>query len=142
MFGTKVVEKIKTYGLCSVNVQNLCCLVKGCGGKNGTPGHATNDSIARCVRFACRTPQNTDTHSDYVNLTFMFPYIVSIIIIDNKQDATILIYLFLISSTCFGRCFRPSSGAYRCNYSCSPMLLLAGVATAASSNIGGHYQKL
>ena len=52
----------------------------------------------------------------------------NIIIIDNQQDATILIYLFLISSTCFGRCFRPSSGAYHCNYSfwyCPPMLLLA-----------------
>ena len=31
-------------------------------------------------------------------------------------------YLFtLISSRCFGRCFRPSSGAYHCNYSCPPM---------------------
>jgi len=62
----------------------------------------------------------------------------SIITIDNQQDATILIYLFLICSTCFGRCFRPSSGAYYCNYSCTPMLLLAGVAyaTPASSNIG------
>jgi len=40
-----------------------------------------------------------------------------IITIDNQQDATNLIYLFLISSTCFGRCFRPSSEAYHCNYS-------------------------
>jgi len=48
-------------------------------------------------------------------LTFTFPCIVSIIIIDNQQDATILIYLFLISSTSFG---------------------------SASSNIGGQYQKL
>ena len=38
------------------------------------------------------------------------------ITIDDQQDATILIYLLLISSTCFGRCFRPSSGAYHCNY--------------------------
>jgi len=53
------------------------------------------------------------------------------ITIGNQQDATILIYLLLISSTCFGRCFRPSSGAYHCNYSfwcCPPMFLLAGVA--------------
>jgi len=28
-----------------------------------------------------------------------------------------LIYLFLISSTCFGRCLRPSSGALDCIYS-------------------------
>ena len=39
----------------------------------------------------------------------MLPCIVSTITIDNQQDATILIHLFLISSTCFGRCFRPSS---------------------------------
>ena len=47
--------------------------------------------------------------------------------IDNQQYATILIYLLLISSTCFERCFRPSAGAYKCNYSfwyCPPMLLL------------------
>jgi len=62
----------------------------------------------------------------------MFPYIVSIIIIDNQQDATILICLFLISSTCFGRCFRPTSGAgWCCLY-----------ATHASSNISGQYQRL
>jgi len=51
--------------------------------------------------------------------------------IDNQQVATILIYLLLIGFTCFGRCFRPSSGAYRCNYSCCycpRMLLPAGVA--------------
>ena len=43
---------------------------------------------------------------------------------DNQQDATILFYLLLISSKCFGRCFRPS------------------LATPASSNIGRQYQKL
>ena len=53
------------------------------------------------------------------------------IIINNQQDATILIYLFLIISTCFGLCFRPSSEAYQCYYSfwyCPPMLLVVGVA--------------
>ena len=50
-------------------------------------------------------------------LTFVFLCIASTITIDNQQDATILIYLLLISSTCFGRCFRPSSGAYHCNNS-------------------------
>ena len=29
----------------------------------------------------------------------------------------LFIYLFLISSTCFGRCLRPSSGAFDCIYS-------------------------
>jgi len=32
-------------------------------------------------------------------LAFVFPCIVSVITIDNQQDATILIYLFLIRST-------------------------------------------
>jgi len=37
---------------------------------------------------------------------------------DDQQDATIwAYYLFLISSTCFGRCLRPSSGARECIYS-------------------------
>jgi len=36
----------------------------------------------------------------------------------NQQDATIQInLLFLVSSTCFGRCFRPSSGTLDCIYS-------------------------
>jgi len=36
----------------------------------------------------------------------------------NQQDATIQVnLLFLVSSTCFGRCFRPSSGAFDCIYS-------------------------
>jgi len=68
---------------------------------------------------------------------------------DDQQDATILwlIYLCLISSTCFGRCFRSSSGALDCVYSfryCLPMLLQTGVSSMApaGSNIGGQYQKL
>jgi len=36
----------------------------------------------------------------------------------NQQDATIQVnLLFLVSCTCFGRCFRPSSGALDCIYS-------------------------
>ena len=54
-----------------------------------------------------------------------------IITIDNQQDAAVMINLLLVSCTCFGRCLRPSSEAYHCNYSfwyCPPMFLLAGVA--------------
>ena len=37
---------------------------------------------------------------------------------DRQQDATIQVnLLFLVSSTCFGRCFRPSSGEFDCIYS-------------------------
>jgi hypothetical protein len=33
----------------------------------------------------------------------------------NQQDATVQVnLLFLVDSTCFGRCFRPSSGALDC----------------------------
>jgi len=36
----------------------------------------------------------------------------------NQQDATIQVnLLFLVNLTCFGRCFRPSSGATDCIYS-------------------------
>ena len=66
------------------------------------------------------------------------------------------ICLYPISSTCFGRCFRPASGALDCICSfwyCPPMLLPAGVMdeielrsissmTPAGSNRGGLYQKL
>jgi hypothetical protein len=49
----------------------------------------------------------------------------------NQQDATIQVnVLFLDGSTCFGQCFRQSSGALDCIYSFwdhSPRLLPAGV---------------
>ena len=60
------------------------------------------------------------------------------ITVDNQQDATILIYLILISSICFGRSFLPSLGAYYYNYSfwyCPPMLLLFGVAYATPTSV-------
>jgi len=50
--------------------------------------------------------------------------------ITDKMQLFWLIYIFLISSTCFGRCLRPSSGVLDCIYSiwyCPPVLLLAGV---------------
>jgi len=33
----------------------------------------------------------------------------------NEVQIFWLTYLFIISSTCFGRCLRPSSGAFYCN---------------------------
>ena len=48
----------------------------------------------------------------------------------NKMQLFWFIYLYPISSTCFGRCFRPSSGSLECIYSfwyCPPILLQAGV---------------
>ena len=73
--------------------------------------------------------------SIFPNLTFVCPRIASKIANDDQQDATILVfYLFLISSTCFGR---PSSGALDCIYSfwyCPPILLPAGVMDAIPSH--------
>ena len=85
----------------------------------------------------------------FIYLTFVFPCFASIIVNDDQQDANILASLFLISSTCFGRCLRPSSGALDCIYIiwyCAPILLLGSVmddisissTKPAGSNVGGH----
>jgi len=79
-------------------------------------------------------------------LTFVCPCIANIVVNDDQQDATVfwLVYLFLISSTCFGRSLRPSSGAPDFIYSlwyCLPMISISSV-TPAGSNIRGQYQKL
>ena len=120
--------------------------------------HGTKNTTAPPLPLShIHTHTHTQTHTHILRhavlmywvyfLTFAFPCIVSIIT-TNQQDSTVLIYLLLISSACFVRCFRPSSGAYHCNYSfwyCPPMLLLVGstqYATPANSNIGGQYRKL
>ena len=92
----------------------------------------------------------------------MYEYIIfleTIQIMKVNQVATIQVnLLFLVSSTCFGRCFRPSSGALDCIYSIwqySPKLLPVGVLdelkllcsfnsskTPADSNLGEYYQIL
>ena len=64
----------------------------------------------------------------------------------NQQDATMQVnLLFLVSSTCFGRCFRPSSGALDCIYSiwqCSLKLLPAGVSNKhVSGDVFAHHQE-
>ena len=49
--------------------------------------------------------------------------------ITNNMQQYRFIYLFLVGSTCFGRCFGPSSGARDCIYSIwysPPILLPAG----------------
>jgi hypothetical protein len=39
-----------------------------------TAREATDDSIIRCMRFACRINNNTDTHSEYVRVIIIaFP---------------------------------------------------------------------
>jgi len=56
----------------------------------------------------------------------------------NKMQLFWLIFLFLISSTGFGRCLRPSSGALDCIYSfwyCPPILLPAGIMDEMELNI-------
>jgi len=51
------------------------------------------------------------------------------LIVKQKYFASSWLITETTNSTCFGRCFRPSSGAYHCNYSfwyCPPTLLLVG----------------
>ena len=60
-----------------------------------------------------------------------------------KMQLFWLIYLFLISSTCFGRCLRPSSGALDCIYGiwyCPPLLLLAGVVDEMERQFSTFYR--
>jgi hypothetical protein len=78
-------------------------------------------------------------------LTSVCPCMANIVVNDDQQDATIFglfIYLFLISSTCFGRCLRPSSRALDCIYSfwyCPPICCRL---VTSWQLIGGQYQKL
>ena len=70
MFQTKVVDKIKTYILCSKTFfRKRCCLydnIKTCGSARQFTGDTTRRmSVARCIIKA------TDTHSEYVYL-FIF----------------------------------------------------------------------
>jgi len=68
----------------------------------------------------------------------------------NKMQLFWLIYLFLISSKCFGRCLRPSSGTLDFIYSfCLPPMLLPdgtwmiwNCMISAGSSISGLNQKL
>ena len=98
----------------------ICCICKGNCNIHCSWRWAYKPETCRAERTQVNTQLHQVgklIHNHSVNLTLMFPCIFSTIIIDNQQDATILIYLFLVISTCFGRCFRPSSGAYHCNYS-------------------------
>ena len=94
------------------------------------------------LTFCC---ENVTIHPKYRNSDFYYILLQGIccvpdhvehiatcvFIIDDQQDATFwFIYLYPISSTCFGRCFGPSSGVLDCIYSfrySPPMLLPAGV---------------
>ena len=61
----------------------------------------------------------------------------------NQQNATIEVnLLFLVSSTCFGRCFRPSSGALDCIYSIWWYSLKSLPAGPAGSDLSEYYQML
>jgi hypothetical protein len=68
MFQTKVVEKIKTHILYSINVPRKSCRLWDNVGKYGTAGQATDGNIIRRMGIACWIPKATDTHSQYVIL--------------------------------------------------------------------------
>jgi hypothetical protein len=66
------------------------------------------------------TFENTNIFVAYCfrSLIFVWPRIIETNNIDNQLDATVMVTVIIpISSTCFGRWFRPSSGAQDCVYS-------------------------
>jgi hypothetical protein len=64
----KIVEKIKTHILCSINFSQKSCRLSDNVEKYGREGEATDDNIIRRMRFACWITKATDTHSEYVVL--------------------------------------------------------------------------
>ena len=95
-------------------------------------------SLVNILLFKCnRSAISLDLSSlkfqenDQNVLDFMYPCIVSIIVNDDQQDATILAYLFIPNQLYVFRAMSsPSSGARDRIYSfwyCSTILLLAGV---------------
>jgi hypothetical protein len=61
MFQTFVVEKIKTYILCSVTFYRISCRLLENVEKCGTARQATDDNIIRRMRFACWITKATNT---------------------------------------------------------------------------------
>ena len=61
MFQTKVVQKIKTHILCSITFSQKSYHVWDNVEKCGRSWEATDDSITRCMHFACWITKATDT---------------------------------------------------------------------------------
>jgi hypothetical protein len=68
MFQTKVVEKIKTYILCSITFSRKSCRLWDNVEKYGRARQATDDNIIQRMRFACCITKATNTHWEYVIL--------------------------------------------------------------------------
>jgi len=67
IFQTKLVEKIKTYILCTITVFRKSCPLWDKVEKYGRARQTTNDSTLH-MRFACVITKATDTHSECVIL--------------------------------------------------------------------------
>ena len=61
VFQTTVVDKIKTYILCSTTFSLKSCRLRDNVEKYGTAGQATDNNIIRYMRFACWITKATDT---------------------------------------------------------------------------------
>jgi hypothetical protein len=72
MFGTKVVEKIKTQILCSITFFRKSCRLRYNVEKYGRARQATDDNITRFMCIACWITKATNTHSEYV-IIIAFP---------------------------------------------------------------------
>jgi len=82
----RVIEKIKTYILCSVAVfRKPCPLV----GKCVSARQVTGDNIRELMSFVCRITKATDTHSAFLMLvTFSRQYLL-------RERASLLRYTFI-----------------------------------------------
>ena len=96
------------------------------------------DSNPRSQQASGRRPTPQTARPPGPAIVYFMVFLINLVFIyymyyyeRNQQDATVQVdLLFLVSSTCFGRCFRPSSGALDCIYSIwqySSKLLPAGV---------------
>jgi len=70
MFGTKVVEKIKTHFIFGKFLSRKSCCLWDNVENYATAGRVTYDSILRLMQFTCWINEATDTHSEHVILIF------------------------------------------------------------------------
>ena len=97
------------------------------------------------LHFSARASRCAITFQMDLTVLLRIPSIHVQFVIDDQKDANFLyIYLYPISSTYFGGCFCPSSGALDCIYSIwysPPTLLPAGAKFHLVHDTGRHQQR-
>ena len=113
-------------------------MYKSCGKSHGQLRLIQKKSKVKGHSITChKGTRRVGGGSRGIALPFLYRYDYK----SNQQDATIQVnLLILVGSTCFGRCFLPSSGAHDCTYSFwwySLKLLPAGVMDELKRNYIG-----